>query len=309
MQNTSIPSSQHSDEGPTVSIWAVAFLDLLGYRSVLSEMDVFPLPERPEGVELLTKAFARAVHFRQRLLAGINDFMAGALRASSGLESLPENVRRQVENLRRVRTIHAPGPDHVILACSLAPAPEHYPIRAVYNLVAASAVAMLVQLAIGADDPEDTLPLRGGIDIAPGGLYGTPEFLFSPAVTRAYELESDHAVYARIIAGDRVGAFLQASMVTQGDDVLSNVERSTSERIRGMFFEDLDGWLTLDFLGEVMRQTLDHETAKEMVAKAWKFATSKLKDVRAQRKQHVAAKYAWLVEYMRPRLGIWGVSA
>jgi hypothetical protein len=309
METTPTGTSKEVDKGATLSLWAVAYLDLLGYRTVLSQMDLFPIPTRPQDLKVLSDAFVRAVHFRQRLIGQTNQFMESALRDPPELESFPRDVQDRVLRVRRARMIQSPGPDHVILACPLAADPAHFPIRAVYNLVVGSAITMLVQLAMGSEDLEDTLPLRGGIDIAPGGLYGDPEFLFSPAVASAYELESQDAVYARIIAGDRVRAFLEESMLTKGDNVEAKVERSTSERIRRMFFHDFDGWLTLDFLGEAMAQTLDHEPAKPMIAKAWRFVTLKLKYSQGQRQHRIAAKYAWLVHYMRPRLALWEVPS
>jgi hypothetical protein len=309
MESTSKASTRGVDKGATVSLWAVAYLDLLGYSAVLSRMDMFPMPTQPPEEQGLRDAFVRAVHFRQRLVDGSNKFMDGALKAPAELASLPEEVQHRVATFRQVRVIQAPGPDHIILACSLAPDAEHNPIRGVYNLVTASAVTMLVQLAMGASDSDDTLPVRGGIDIAPGGLYGDPASLFSPAVAKAYALESEDAVYPRIIAGDRLRLFLEELMATGADSEDAKVRRATCERIRRMFFDDFDGWLTLDFLGEGMAQTLDRELAKPMVEKAWQFVTLKLKHFRGQRQHRIAAKYAWLVHYMRQRLALWGVPA
>jgi hypothetical protein len=309
MENTSKASTRGVDKGATVSLWAVAYLDLLGYSAVLSKMDMFPMPMQLPEEQVLRDAFVRAIHFRQRLVDGTNEFMDGALKAPAELASFPEDVQHRVATFRQVRVIQAPGPDHIILACSLAPDAEHNPIRGVYNLVTASAVTMLVQLAMGASDSDDTLPLRGGIDIAPGGLYGDPAFLFSPAVANAYALESEDAVYPRIIAGDRVRLFLEELMATGAASAEAKVVRATCERIRRMFFDDFDGWLTLDFLGEGMAQTLDRELAKPMVEKAWQFVVTKLDHFRARQQRRVAAKYAWLLNYMQPRLSIWGARA
>ena len=63
---------EHSDKSsmessPALSFWIVAFLDLLGYRSVLAKFDVFPLPEESSAQQAVISAFARVVKLRRRL--------------------------------------------------------------------------------------------------------------------------------------------------------------------------------------------------------------------------------------------------
>jgi hypothetical protein len=58
-----------------------------------------------------------------------------------------------------------------------------------------------------------------------------------------------------------------------------------------------------------MAQTLDRELAKPMVEKAWQFVVTKLDHFRGRQQWRIAAKYAWLLNYMQPRLSIWGARA
>jgi hypothetical protein len=180
-------------------------------------------------------------------------------------------------------------------------------MRAVVNLVTTAASAMLVQLIIGADDPEDTLPLRGGIDIAPGELIQPENFLYSPALTRAYDLESKHAIYARTVAGPRFGEFLSMYVHAQESTPEAEVNRRLAARIAEHFFVDRDGAITLDFMGETMRRYASKE-AVGMAGRAWKYVNEAHARVRSTGHFDVAAKYAWLVEYMRERLPLWGVK-
>jgi len=164
-------------------MWCVAFLDLLGYQKVLQEMDISPFPETESGFEKLDNAFARAVWFRQRLE---KQFQIHAEEKrplpSAELSMLSEQQRAIAENWSSIKLFRTTGADHVAIGCSLADEDGHSPIMGVYTILSACASAMLTQLMLGADDVTGTLPLRGGIDIAIGGLDRTGlSFIFGRA--------------------------------------------------------------------------------------------------------------------------------
>lgn len=295
-----------AESGPRISYWVVAFLDLLGYRSVLEKIDVFPLG--PEVIPNVEQAFKRAIQFRRRLLDGIENLLARNEDSLPDLSHLPEADQQMAATWRKAKLIKSPGPDHIVLACSLMPEVEHFPIRAVYDLVTAAAGAMLIQLSLGATNPEDTLPLRGGIDLAAGMFLEPEDFLYSPALTRAYDLEHKEAIYARTIAGRRLIHYLDSEANVNAADQTGQIQRSLAEQIRGLFFQDRDGLMVLDFmspdLAAITEPGLGHDTVRE----AWLFARAAHNRARAAGDYVVASKYAWLIDYMRPRLSAWGVD-
>lgn len=291
-----------------LSFWVVAFLDLLGYRRILAKLDVSPLPTEPSEIASLSAAFGRAVKLRRRLHKQVEDFLLAAEQVPPpDLSGLPLESQRRIAGWRRAKLLRSPGPDHLILGCSLSPAEDHFPMRAVASLVTTAASSMLFQLVIGAEDPEDTLPLRGGIDIAPGELIQPENFLYSPALTRAYDLESEHALYARTIAGPRFGEFLAMYVQAPESTPEAEVNRRLASGIAEHFFVDRDGAITLDFMGEKMRRYAGKE-AVGMAGRAWKYVNEAHARVRSTGRFDIAAKYAWLVEYMRERLSLWGVT-
>lgn len=294
--------------GPMISFWVVAFLDILGYRSVLDKIDVFPFPDEGDGRRNLEASFARAIHLRRRLILGVNSFITSMSEAPD-LSGVPLQHRSTAASWHRARLMKSPGPDHMVLACSLLPTAGHFPLRGVYNVVGAAASALITQLSLGADDPDDTLPLRGGIDLALGTRLQPEDVLYSPALTRAYDLESKEAIYPRIVAGRRLIAFLDDQVNLPRAGAETEFQRALAKRIRDMFFCDRDGAIVLDFLGSGVREALGQgEKASDIVTLAWRYAQRAYARISDGGNERVAAKYAWLVDYMRPRISAWSVA-
>jgi hypothetical protein len=291
---------------PQIAYWMVAFLDLLGYRQVLADLDALPLPEDAAGIARMSAALGRAARLRRRLHGSFAQFVAGERSTEiEGLDGIPFALRDKSRSLRATRIVHSPGPDHYILAACLAPSPSNFPARAVYSAICATAGGMLIHLAIGRDNPSDTLPLRGGIDIAAGAVLSPENFLYSPALTRAYDLESKEAKYPRTLIGDRVREFLKMVSERPGEDIDSVHGRQVATRVQDMFFVDTDGKLALDFYGPVARETFGDEPARALGQKAWAYATAAERLARERGVARVTEKYEWLVAYMEPRRRHW----
>jgi hypothetical protein len=295
-------------KGPAVlSMWCVAFLDLLGYRSLLQQMDVFPMPETEPEHEQFQKAFARAVHFRTRLDGYFRTLLQSSARVPDNqLEAFPEHQRRQADAMTRMKVLQTTGADHVAIGCSLADDEGHFPIIGVYTVLEACASSMLVQLMIGGDDPMDTLPLRGGIDVAMGGVDPRSGYLYSAAMANAYDLEQK-AIYPRTLVSWRLREYLLDISMNVADDVASKYARAIAIKATDLITTDTDGMPMLDFFGEACAQSV--ENPPEMAAAAWRYVTSSAERFRSAGSTRVAEKYEWLVNYMQPRLKFWGIEA
>jgi len=306
------PNTQERDpdEDAKIAFWVVGFLDMLGYRSVLNRLDVFPLPEpdSPEHVALV-KNFRLAIDIRQRLHGQVTEFLDGINRRSSEFEGLPPELLKLARSVQQARTWLQLGPDHLVLASTLAPASDHFPLRGVYNMVAATAAAMLYQLALGADSPDVTLPLRGGIELAVGVRTTSEDFVYSPALTHAYDLEHKHAVYPRTIAGPRFLQFLQTQSDGDSSNFLEGYQMRLAHRIRALFFDDADGQVALDFMGDAVRSLFsDSGFAEQLGSRTWRFVLAASRAAKQKGDGRVLAKYEWLFEYLRPRIILWGVK-
>ena len=98
---------------PTVSYWVVAFLDLLGYSTILKAFDVFPLSTQRREVE---KAVMRAIRLRTRLLGELDIFMREITSTPpADLVRFSGESQKLAASWRRIKMIQTPGPDHVVL--------------------------------------------------------------------------------------------------------------------------------------------------------------------------------------------------
>lgn len=294
------------EQNPQISFWMVAFVDLLGYREVLKGLDVLPLPTSPAEIDKMKRALARASWLQNRLHRSFETFMSGHDRVDPDLlQGVPQQSWPIFEAMRATRILHTGGPDNYMMAASLAPSAANFPARAAYALVSATAGGMLMHLAIGSDDPTGSLPLRGGIDVAAGGVVSPARFPYTPALSRAYELESKEADYPRTLIGDRVEDFLTMVAQRPGDDIRTAHARQVAERTRALFFRDTDGKLALDFYGPIARETFGGEPAGSMGKKAWIYATAAERLARGRGDLKVIRKYERLIAYMGPRRPYW----
>jgi hypothetical protein len=276
---------------------------MLGYRRVLDQIDVFPLPTDPEGIARLSGAVGRAVATRRRLHGLIKDFMTndgGPL--PTELHSAPRELRRMVEQSRRVHIVNAPGPDHIVLATSLVPRSDHAPAKALYTMMGGAAFSLLAPLFAGSEDPERSLPVRGGIDVGAGSLVQPEDFLYSPALTRAYLLESEQAVFPRVLIGERLAQYIQALINEQSPDPWTRINGNLALNMKAMLFTDFDGKLALDFFGPGLRKHIGDADALVWAQGAWAFVQDALLRIDDA---HVKAKYEYLANYMKPRLSLW----
>jgi hypothetical protein len=300
-------ADEQGGTAPELSLWCVAFLDLLGYQKVLQEMDVFPFPESAPGFEKVDKAFARAVWFRRRLE---KHFLVHSEQTrpfpTEELSALSEHQRAIVETWTGIKLIQTTGADHVAIGCSLADDKGHSPIMGVYTILSASASGMLTQLMLGGDDVLGTLPLRGGIDIAIGGLDQTGCHLYSAALANAYALERK-AVHPRILVSPRLREYLLSVSTNIDGDPFSQFARRIALRATDLITTDADNMAVVDFFGAACVEYVEHP--RETGEAAWRFANASLERFERAGDLHVAEKYKWLVDYMRPRLHHWGIKS
>src|SRR4051812_1271259 len=120
-EQEAIPTPERSEASKLVaSMWCAAFIDLLGYRSILESMDV-PIEPNASERTALEAGFAKSMRLRRRLLGMLDGFMKSYsdMPPPEALLKLPLQAQRLAASWRQIKTIQSPGPDHVVLACSL----------------------------------------------------------------------------------------------------------------------------------------------------------------------------------------------
>jgi hypothetical protein len=303
-----------TDPRVDVSLWLVAFLDILGYRKILEGFDAefVPAGDDDENAERFSSHFLKAVRLRRRLNERLLELSKELV--PSNWNELPSESQQQFLALTKTDIVPSTGPDHVVLVCSLSGKGNH--MLGVARIVTATAGACLIQLALGHDEPEDTRPLRGGIDIAPGVYLDPERHLYSPGLMRAYDLERK-AKYPRILVGERVRKYLE--VFSDSDSTRPSEEATTllAQRTQQLFFVDMTDnspVLVIDFFGEGYRRLSPSSATVEMAHKAWRYANSALSVAKASasynngnEKKSIVEKYEYLVAYMDTRRGLWGI--
>jgi hypothetical protein len=226
----------------THGYWFVAYLDLLGIRRELLKTDFLPGddPKKKEELIAALKASVGAIRYTRKWLAGYFEGLANADPDGLIFDGLPPEKVAEAMRLRRTRVRRDGISDGTIVACPLTPRDGHFPIRGVYEGISACASLMLLQLAA-------EKPIRGGLDVATG--VEIDDELFGAAYVKAYELESKCAQYPRLVVGEGLVNYLQASLRAPGTDTERQVERKMAEGCLGYLKKDSDDVWIVDYAG------------------------------------------------------------
>jgi hypothetical protein len=185
--------------------------------------------------------------------------------------------------------------DLALLKINLGGQRRHRPLIGLYGLLRQLGLLMLTELAEG-------VLFRGAIEagicaeLNGGDLYGQ-------AISRAYALESDVAVYPRIVVGTHLLDYVRSFEEKR----LSENERVVSDSYAGVIGkclrQDTDGVLILSYLDPVLRKSyFGHENDFAYVVKSACRAIRRHRDV--QRDEQLNERVARIEEYFRSQ-GCW----
>ena len=302
---------------PPDCFWVVAFLDILGYRSALSEMGRKP-PLPPRGSEehsRLKEAVDRAVSIRRDIVGIVDDFMSSAPPSGPLPDVIPPEERARALAWRQFRIGHARFSDSLLFYVPLAPSSRHLlPMRAVHAMLLACSGAMLFQLARGSKDYRATLPFRGAIDAnvgteradqpRRGSAEKPPLQLYSAAMATAYEMETTLAKWPRILVSENFRDVIRSHADAVGEDQLARMTRNWAKECGKFLFQDTDSLWAVDYLGAGMLGQSNVDL-RPHVRRAHAF-------VRAARTAHATKtnadlvhKYDHLEHYIASRLSLW----
>jgi hypothetical protein len=298
------PGARRDESASFVGYWAVAYLDLMGYRGLLRAADVYPLPTERAEQEVLTRKAVRPFHFRRRFVDGIKAFQDGAREGPPDprLAALPASFQELARQWRAVRIKTYAVGDFVAMEMALTPDLRHFPARALDTILTAICASSLMQLWAGGNDLNDTLPIRGGVDVGVGAVFERE--LYSAALAKAVELEEQASV-PRVLAGEHLLGYIDSMARADGADLTTGHMRELAMGIRGFLAEDPDDRkIFVDFLGERFRNRAAVPTGQ--VEAAWRFVQKALAAFADNPK--LLPKYQWLDRYFRSRLHLWGVT-
>ena len=304
----------------TVGYWAVAYLDILGYRSVLWEMSRKP-PLPPPGSEEETRlkaAAARAVKIRREIVGLMDTFMNSASSLSGPLpDGVPPGWHETALAWRQFQIGRARFSDSLFLYAPLAPSPTHaLPVRAVYTMLVACSTTMLFQLARGSPDFRETLPLRGALDMnvgiecpdraRAGSIEKPSRQLYSPAMATAYQMEATLACWPRILVSNDFLDMVRSHAAAEGNDPQARMTNQIGTKCGDFLFQDTDGRWAVDYLGAGVRTLPSSaQTVQPFVKDAHEFACAARAAHAAKGNAKLVEKYDHLEHYIASRLPLW----
>jgi hypothetical protein len=148
-------------------------------------------------------------------------------------------------------------------------------------------------------------PTRSGIDVGLAMQIPPENDIYGPALERAVRLESEDAEYPRIAVGQELVHYLTEVASRSHASPFDIVAAQGALSCQKLIFQDSDGRLALDFLGEEM---FKHATQSliETIPKAYRFARTAQLRWRDQSDLKLAPRYDRLWAYFRSRAHIWG---
>ena len=270
-----------------VAVWAISFLDLMGYRQDLLLTGDKPAVDEDE----IHRRFSGVVERRKLLAKPLEAYFN---RPRSDLYSAAVTPGGPpISQFMGAGDVRVTGfSDSVFLESSLGA--SHNPLVPLHTVVAASIVALFMNLKSGS-------PVRGGIDIGYGPR--SDGHVYSAATVRAVELEKC-AKYPRILVGPSLIGTLDL-IASSGETDEARMART----IRGLFYADPDdGRIGIDFMGEVSKKFYAPGFTPGDVRDIWRFAQGSRASFGVRGVEKVWGYYDRLLKYMEPRLALWDVD-
>lgn len=278
--------------------YLVVFVDILGQKSLLSQMKGLPDRTHPaqmkEFEELLKRTVGSVKHFRdqfQRYFRSANGF-------SPDLSDLTAKQKKIYSELKRSNPLKSHMfSDFIALSLSLRDDRSKVPMNGVFSALSASASSVLLMLAGGR-------AVRGGIDVGVGVELGKGE-IYGAALSRAYELESKTAIYPRIVLGDELIKYIQAQRNRPDDDEFALMNKKLAEVCSELITIDDDGYPFLDYLGEGFKHYIASGIGPQIVERAYEFIVKESEKWRETKNSTLAFRFTLLRDYFEHRMENW----
>ena len=147
------------------------------------------------------------------------------------------------------------------------------------------------------------ISVGAGVEIEPGNFYG-------PALATAHALESEIAGYPRVVLSqETVDLVFRDSGFSLDPEIEFVSSAYQVQHIRPLVHKDMDDQMIVDFMGEELYSGVSTEPdVISAVGKAYHFAYSELSRYKAESNEKLAERYSRLVQYMEPRLSLWGIA-
>jgi hypothetical protein len=281
-----------------LAYYLVLVTDVLGQRSLLRELR--QLPQSPEEIQKAMEILRQTVGYLTTLREGFQGVINGWSEPSSVLDQSPAHVRDFIARACSCEITYRHFSDSIIVSVCLSDTGHEtsHPVMGVFGALVAASCMHLLALSV-------ERPTRSGIDVGLAMQIPPENDIYGPALERAVRLESEDAEYPRIAVGHELVQYLTEVASRRPVSPFDIVAAQGALSCQNLIFNDSDGKLALDFLGEEM---FKHATQGliETIPKAYQFVRTAQLRWRDQGNSKLAPRYDRLWDYFRSRAHIWG---
>ena len=232
---------------------------------------------------------------------GMRKFFSDSFRSFSrrpkDLSGLTNEQKREFRTLTNNPIKYQTFSDSILIFMSLKTNTAKLPIRGIFGILGAAAVTFICCLASGH-------PIRGGIDVGIG-MNITKNEIYGPVLSRAHALESKIANYPRIVVGNELVRYLEATMNQEPKDIGALIAKKTAENCLKCLAVDDDGYPFVDYLGEYYCKMFGGAIDVSVIQKAYEQVIKFTQKYQNEKNSKLAFRYTLLRNYFEKRLPIW----
>ncbi len=145
-------------------------------------------------------------------------------------------------------------------------------------------------------------PVRGGIDIG-WGVRLTQNEVYGSALVKAYTLETEKAVYPRIVIGESLWKFINYVVNSNPTTKYGTRAKSIAKQCKSLVVKDHDGVYILDVIGKAVKSSTVGINS-DSVKKGYDYVRYQLAHKKKDSK--LGPRYKLLKNYYDERLHLWG---
>jgi len=277
--------------------YIVCVLDLLNQQEKLKGWSKLPSATSPDPnfIKAVKETVGTVNWFRQAFV----DFFHQADQVNLSPQQLSNLSEQGLEQFRRYRecalkTLHFS--DTFVFYAPLRNSHGDYSLSALYRIITACSMAMLVALAA-------KVPVRGGIAIGTGTVLDDGDF-YGPALARAHHLESKEARYPRILVDEEVLQILGNRF--SSDNITDKISHALARECEFFICRGSDQKWMVDFLGKAARKMAQGGIVKmEVVESVAAFVQREYDSFKDVGNEKLQSRYKLLLDYVTERLPIW----
>ena len=277
--------------------YVVAFMDLLGQQESLRALRTLPDQKDSEQYKNLVQQLKNTYGVVSMMRKFFTDSFNSFIRKPQETQQFTPEQKEQYSVLNNNPINLQSFSDSVVIFMALRTNQLKFPVRGIWGILGSTATTFLCLLAGGH-------PVRGGIDVGIGMELPTNE-IYGPALSRAYSLEAKIANYPRIVIGEELIGYLEASKKQEPIDIAAQVAIKIADNCLKCLATDDDGYPIIDYLGESFKQNLGEVITPSLVQKAYENVIHFSNKFQKDKNSQLAFRYTLLRNYFENRIDLW----